>query len=322
MGTPIASPALRAMSDGGLLAMKHRVLVISFLGLILSVPLLAETPGQTVVGQIVFENNSMVCASCEVQLETMEKRVVATETVGLSGRFAFDNVAPDSYLIRVKMSGFEEVDQRVDVHEVYVAGQNSIILLKELQTAGGKVPSSNEGYRVHVSQLTEQYPKKAVSLYNKALKNRKNNKVDLALRQLEEAVAIAPGFYGALHELALLYNKAGRQKDAERALLKAHHVNPKAVEPLVNLTGLYLKSDELERAVETGKQAVNVDPKCASAFVNLGLALYRAADLTEAERALKKALDLDSNMPKVQVVLTNIHLQLQLNGQVKGQLAR
>jgi hypothetical protein len=82
--------------------MKHRVLVISFLGLILSVPLLAETRGQTVVGQIVFEHNSMVCSSCEVQLETMEMRVVAKQTVGMNGRFVFDNVAPDSYLIRVK----------------------------------------------------------------------------------------------------------------------------------------------------------------------------------------------------------------------------
>jgi superkiller protein 3 len=173
---------------------------------------------------------------------------------------------------------------------------------------------------VDTSEMIERFPKKAVEAYKKGLENKKKNKNDQAIKQFEQAIRIAPGFYPAHNELGLAYKQAGRFEDAEGAFLRAHELNDSNADPLVNLTSLYIDENKPDRAVETGEEAVKKNSRSASAFFNLGMALYKLAMLDRAENALKKALELAPKMAAVRLMLANVYLKARNRDKLMEQL--
>jgi superkiller protein 3 len=156
----------------------------------------------------------------------------------------------------------------------------------------------------------QQYPKKAVSDFEKGTELRKKKQDERAIKYFQDAVDLAPNFYEAHNQLGIAYRDTGRKDDAEREFLRAHELNSNAVEPLLNLAALYIDENDAPRAVSVGEQAVKANSHSAPAFFALGVALYKAAQLDRAEDALKKALDLAPKMASVRLALANVYLKL------------
>src|SRR5436190_20451750 len=94
---------------------------------------------------------------------------------------------------------------------------------------------------VDVSQMKENFPKKAVQNYEKALDERQKGRLESAVKLLEDAILLAPTFFHAHNNLGIVYEALKRFGDAEREFKRSHEISAKSDRPLVNLGGLYIQ---------------------------------------------------------------------------------
>jgi Tfp pilus assembly protein PilF len=270
---------------------------------------LEAAPGQAISGRLMFDNFTFECErQCTVTLLASGVQPVQTVYADLVGNFTFNGVPPGRYTIRVEIDGVEVANQPV---EAFGSGPRINVMIPSVQRPAAASRGSSAGSAsVDLSEFTGQYPKKAVSYFEKGSELLKKKKLDEAAKYFRSAIDLAPTFYQAHHQLGVTYREAGKLPEAESEFLLAHELNSSTVEPLLNLTALYIQENETERAVKTGEEAVKINPRSAPAFFNLGFALYKAAQLDRAEAALKRALDLAPKMANVRLMLANVYLKL------------
>jgi Tfp pilus assembly protein PilF len=267
-------------------------------------------------GRVLYPFGGRPCESCPVSLESAGVPIEKTMTDS-AGAFDFKNVHPGNYTINVRMEGYEDAEVRVDMGSRASVMPAMIFLSPALAPKPSDKPVAPV---LNVSDLPGKYPKKAVDLYNKAVKCREKGNADDAIVQLEEAVRIAPDFYQAHDELGKLYKAVGRLDDAEKEFMTAKRLNESSADPLIQLSSLYIDRGEPELAVRAGEEAVRKDSRSASAFFNLGLALYRISRLDRAEDVLKQALALAPSAGQVRLLLANVYLKRHDYDNVRVQL--
>ena len=270
---------------------------------------------RTIAGRLIFENSNFSCEQqCVVTLLAMGVRPVQTVFAGFGGQFAFRNVPRGDYTIKIDIDGFGTVSQAIRDYDAGFSVNIFIPLARQTTIgASGPVAASSTGTAPNVVDVTElpgQYPKKAVSFFEKGRKSLKKNKTSEAVQYFESAVQLAPNFYAAHNQLGVAYRVAGRMDDAEREFMRANEINAKGLEPLLNLTALYIDRKDHDKAVKFGEQAVQADSRSALAFFNLGIALYHVSQLEQSETALKRAVDLAPKMGEVRLMLANVYLKL------------
>jgi Tfp pilus assembly protein PilF len=267
-------------------------------------------------GKLIYLYQQAPCERCEVLLESNGIPVgsVFSDAVG---NFVFTGLRAGSYTLKVELQGFEKVEQRVEVSNLFDA--TTIVMLTPKTAVGG---DSDNHDVVHVSTYLDQYPEKAVKLYKKADKSAGKGKRTDAIKNLEEAVKIAPDFYHAHNYLGLLYKDEGRFADAANEFEIARNLNESSADPLINLSGLYIDDGQTDLAIKTGEEAVKKDSRSALAFFNLGLAFFRAAKLLPAQEALQKALQLAPKMAQARLALANVFIRLQNFMGLREQLTR
>jgi hypothetical protein len=276
-----------------------------FLGIILTVtlqPLLADGRSQ-IDGKIWNPYGSLPCDSCSVILEASGARIDSTNADS-TGAFHFKNVRPGTYIIRISLEGFQEVEFRVDMTPWGMSAPATILLQPE--TVVRKKP---EPAVVDVATISGKFPKKAIELYNKSEKEREKGNKSIAISDLEECVRTAPDFFQAHEQLGKLYMAEGRLDEAEREFLEAKRLNESSADPLIQLSGLYVDRNQPELAVRAGEEAVKKDSRSAAAFFNLGLAFYKLSRLDNAEDVLKKALALAPSAGQIRLLLANVYLK-------------
>jgi Tfp pilus assembly protein PilF len=274
----------------------------------------SEAAEQTISGTFFTEHGDLSCDRCMVSLLANGVRPIATTFLDLGGHFTFRGVPRGSYTIHAEIEGFEDVNQVVDASQGLEPNVAVTLVRRNPQTNTGK------GQIVNVSEILDGYPKKAVDAFKKGVEYHKQKKAEEAMKSLEAALRIAPGFYQAHNELGIVYKEVGRANDAETEFMKAHELNNTNIEPLMNLTSLYLEQNKPDRAVSASEEAVKANSRSAPAFLNLGIALYKAAMPDRAEVALKKALELAPKMASVRLMLANVYLKLRRYDNVLEQL--
>ena len=70
---------------------------------------------RSISGRLMFDNAGFSCEfQCQVTLLASGVRPIQTTFVDLGGRFAFNNIPPGLYTVRVEIEGFETVNQQVE----------------------------------------------------------------------------------------------------------------------------------------------------------------------------------------------------------------
>jgi tetratricopeptide (TPR) repeat protein len=177
---------------------------------------------------------------------------------------------------------------------------------------------------VDVSQMKENFPRKAIQNFEKALEEKKKGQNAKAIQLLEETVQLAPTFFHARNNLGMLYQGAKRYADAEKEYRSARALNQKSAEPLTNLGSLFIEQADLYKEKDEGEnvsgkllddaldaleQAVKLDPRSTAAYYYLGAANYKSSFYEEAEAALTKALALEPNLNLIRLMLANVYLK-------------
>jgi len=260
--------------------------------------------GRFEIEGILLHADNTTCQDCPVTLEAPGGVPVATTLTNGAGSFTFKELKAGTYIIRIRIDGYEEIEQRAEAG-VFGSPRGFYAL-----TPRRAAPGAAQGDRVlDVSKSLERYPRDAVEMYKKASKSVEKNKPEEAVQRLEEAIRIAPDFYDAHLSLGKLFRTAGRLDDAEREWIAAKDLNESSAEPLVLLSALYTERGAFDLAVQAGEEAVRRDSRSVPALLNLGLALYQTSQWRRAETVLKMALDLTPDRGPIRLLLANVYLK-------------
>ncbi len=212
-----------------------------------------------------------------------------TRTDG-SGRYFFGNLSSGRFVIKVLPFGtsFEEQSQEVEIVNIpRPGGSTSDQAYKDFYLRARKTgPDVKE---ISGTVYAQEVPENARKLYEKAVSDLDNNRVDAGMQSLVEAVTVFPEYYLALERLGREYIARQNYEYARAVYTKIVSVNEKSYS---GWYGLGFSSYALKQpavAIEAAKKATVLDQGSTAAFLLLGISYRQARNFAEAEKALLNA---------------------------------
>ena len=126
----------------------------------------------------------------------------------------------------------------------------------------------------------------------------KQDKLDDALVQFQQAVTLDPSFAAAQLNLAFTYDRLNRTDEAIRAYQKAIELDPKNGTASNNLGILYEKKGLYDEAIAAIEQALRSDPATPNAAENLENVKKNKASLAERDARIAAAKKQVEAQPK------------------------
>jgi Flp pilus assembly protein TadD len=262
----------------------------------------------------------------EVLLLQNAEQVVAHTYADSNGRYRFTGLTRGTYFVNVKLDGFEEVRQRVDLGGTVGENIVNIILDFKQERIVERPPDFTGEDRevVDIADLSRKYPGRIIDQYEDAVEDTRAGNLPRAEQRLLAVIAEAPDFYFAHKELGSVYQKLGRFRDAETAYKQARDLRPASASPLLGLGSLYIQEVEsgtqltssevrtiLDEALDHLEAAIKLKPDAAFAYYLAGIAYYRSAFYEDAEEHLKRALFLESRLAHARLALANVYVKME-----------
>lgn len=262
----------------------------------------------------------------EVLLLQNAEQTVAHTYADSNGRYRFTGLTRGTYFVNVKLDGFQEVRQRVDVGLGSADTIVNIILdfVEERVVQPGVDFSGEDSEVVDIAELSRNYPSRIVKEYEGADEDFRKGNVVRAQERLEALIAEAPDFYHAHNTLGMVYQKLQGYRDAETEYKQARDLRPNSAAPLINLGSLYIEEADasagqgnsvvrkiLDQALDNLEAALKLKPNTAFAHYLLGVAFYKSAFYEDAEDNLKRALLLEPRLAHARLALANVYIRMQ-----------
>ena len=114
------------------------------------------------------------------------------------------------------------------------------------------------------------------------------------------------------YDQALAHLKAGRNKEAEQALLALTQRAPELSGPHANLGMVYHRTGRTKEAIEALNRAIQLNPRRAVYYNELGIVYRQEGKFDDARRAYRKALDADPDYALAHLniaILYDLYLQ-------------
>ena len=266
-------------------------------------------------------------------LQLDETRLVGFGYTNSTGEFTLPEQPAGYYYIVVRIDGFKEYKERINVDGcikvfdqfIYMEWDDEVIPPVILDFTG----EVNES--VDVSELKRVFPKKAVDEFERARQERLNGQPDRARVRLEKLLAEYPDFYDAHNALGSVYLEAQRFRDAEKQYNEARKLKPLSAAPLVSLGSLYVQEAEaslnpqpglagvilpggdlaiiLTDALDVLADATKLKPDAAFAYYLTGIAEMRATRYARSEQNLRKAIELEPRLRWSRIALGNLYIR-------------
>ena len=289
-------------------------------------PSTASISGRVIVPVANFQDMFEV-----VLVQNLEQPVQAT-VADSQGRYRFSGLTRGTYYIVIKLEGFQDVRQRVDL-----AGDSVINIIMDFQEERTvKPPTDLSGEQlgvVDVVDLSRSYPSRIVDALKTAEKDIQATNYAKALLILEEIVKEAPDLYQAQRMIGMVYQKLARYRDAESAYRTAADLRPMSAAPLINLGSLYVEESQasesrgsavvraiLNQALASLNEAIKLKSDAPFAYYLLGVTYYKSAFYEDAEDHLKNAISLAPDLYDARLALANVYLKMQEWSNVIAQL--
>ncbi|WP_158240655.1 tetratricopeptide repeat protein [Telmatospirillum siberiense] len=195
------------------------------------------------------------------------------------------------------------------VRAAIISAISSGDLPRAVRTAHGILESEGhyEGYFALVTALLDGgHPEMAVQYfavlrdalpghsqvaYGYGLALQRTGRLEEAIAQWRQAVALSPDFVDACRNLAMGLIDTGRDGEAEFFLQKLLGVSPRDAEALLHLGNIAFRRGAMADARARYQDALRITPHLADAWTNLGEAERSLGRLAEAEICLREALN-------------------------------
>lgn len=297
--------------------MHARSLLIAIIsGLLLSTAVSAREslgmPGQ-ISGEVRFADTGQpafnVLVNCEA---TTGGGLVGQLFTDRNGRFNFTNLALTNYSITVRVGGYIEERQSVELLTAPTA-----YLQFRLK------PDKSNPAPVKPGVIDVSVPESAKREFDSATKALEKGKdgIDEAVRHLEKALTIYPKYSQAALMLGTAYMDLGQWEKAEQSLKKTLEINPQAANALFALGELYRQQKRTDDAEKVVVQGLDVEPRSYQGHLNLARIYWDTSSqikdetqarpvLEKAYEEVKKSLELNPEFAPAHVVKGNLLLRV------------
>ena len=136
------------------------------------------------------------------------------------------------------------------------------------------------------------------AIFNLAIKNHLENKIDIAQNLYEKVLKIYPNHSRALNNLGILSYNLNNNDQAIEYFRKAIDVNPLEADAYNNLGTIFKNLNKTEKAIECFKKAVEINPKQADAYNNLGILFKELREYKKALKFIENSIEINPNNEK------------------------
>lgn len=255
----------------------------------------------TIQGNVYFSDERQPAQNVSVQLMSSEGDMIAPETTTESGGFEFHGLSHGSYSIAIDAQGYERASYPVDLS--FTSARGVIIYLKP--STNGKTAKPGSSISAHELSM----PEKARELMDSGKKKFYADKNPQgALADFQGAVAAAPGYYEAFHQLAMTEVTLGRPEDAETHFRKAIELSgDKYGDAEIGLGTMMLNRGDNSEGEKTIRRGIELSPNNWLGHYELGRALLNENQISEAYKSAAQARTLAPSAPTVYRLLSDIH---------------
>ena len=256
-----------------------------------------------IVGSVLIDGEGQPAVRVRVNVKALSGGGLATTFTDATGRFEAPAEGTGSVIVAVQEQGYEPVEQMVDVG---LAGSapGVIITLRKLRTN----PVDREGYTVSVHSF--KVPAKARRAFEKGIERLQKKDIEGSLERFAEATNVFPDYYEAYYEIGLANLELRRGDKAEQALQRAIDLSGgHYAEAQFALGALLCERQAYPEAERLLRRAIEVDANSWKGHLFLGQALFGQGRLAEAEKSAREVLLRRSDLPRVYILLANIHIR-------------
>ena len=160
------------------------------------------------------------------------------------------------------------------------------------------------------TELARSYIDKANLILNRAQneedKKEANQFLEEAVEAYNKAIEIKPDYAPAHFELAILYDRQGKTKEAIARMENSFQLAPRDSGVLFQLGVLYYKDSQFEKAKRAFASAVSINPDFSNARYFLGLLYDREGNKEAAIAQFEKIAELNPDNELVKKILENL----------------
>jgi Tfp pilus assembly protein PilF len=253
-------------------------------------------------GQIRYAKTGRPAELILVRLESWDGASAGETTSDRTGRFTFMGLWKALFIVSVRVQGFTEIKQQVDLR-TQVSDYVQLQLVPEETSTPIPQPK-------HAAVIDATIPPAARGEFEKgseALVSEKN--VDNGIRHLEKAVRLYPQYVDALLLIGRTYMDKEDWLKAEAAFRQVLTLNSKASAGYFALGELYLREKKYPDAETNMLSGIHLDLKSVQGHFLLGLLYYELGDLVKAGPQVGTALQLNPKFARGHLLAANILLR-------------
>lgn len=261
---------------------------------------------RTLSGNVYHAGGNQPAENVSVELHSTEGSIIALIPTSSTGWFEFRGLPRGVYVIQINLSGFEPVSFSVDLY--FSSSRGNVIYLNPRADSSPNQPS---GHTVSAHELS--MPKQARALMASGKKKLYTDKdPEAGLKDFQQAVSAAPGYYEACYQIAMADVTLGRKENAAQAFRKAIELSRDTYgEADIGLGTIMVDDADFSGGEKAIRRGIELSPTLWLGHYELGRVLLSENRIGDAEKAALQARSLAPNTPIVYRLLANVHLRQQ-----------
>jgi cytochrome c-type biogenesis protein CcmH/NrfG len=267
-----------------------------------------------ITGQVRYNDRGQPAFNVLVRCDSLNSGSCGQETTDRSGRFRFTGLSPSQYIITLRVPGYIEQQQTVEL----LTSPSATIQFQLRRDGSGTLPISQSGVvNLRIPLAAEkEFDQSAASLTSG-----KKEGVEDGIRHLIKAINIYPEFVQAHLMLGTAYMDLGQLDKAEQSLKRTVELDPKTANAWFALGELYSTQKKDRDAEKTFLNGLEIESRSYQAHLSVARVYLDMASKIkvdgQAKPLLEKAYDhvnqslkLNPNFSQAHLVKGNLLLQV------------
>ncbi len=253
-------------------------------------------------GQVRYGQGGRPAELILVRLESFGGGIVGDATTDRNGSFMFTGLTPELYIVSVRLAGFREVQQQVDLRTQLTDYVQLLLVAEDSRP----VPSSAKRNVV----IDANVPLAALSEFEKGRDSLSQpNNLEKGIGHLESAVRLYPQYLEAMLLLGTAYMDKRDWENAENKLKQVLIISANTTGAHFGLGELYFRQKKYAEAEKEMLSGISLDPKSVQGHFMLGRLYYELGNLAKAAPQVGTALQLDPKLARGYLLAGNILLR-------------
>jgi tetratricopeptide (TPR) repeat protein len=251
-------------------------------------------------GQLRYAQGGHPAEFVLVRLEIFSGGMAGETNTDRNGKFSFTGLTPELYIVSVRLQGFKEVQQQVDL-------RTQVTDYIQLQLVADDRSDSSTSTKPGV--INAHVPNDAVAEFQKGCDALLHDNTGEGILHLEKAIKLYPNYSEAMLLLGTAYMDNREWDKAESTLRQALAAEPKLAAAYFALGELYLRQKKYTDAEKQTIAGLKLDPKSVGGHFLLGRLYYELGDIVKAGPHVGTALRLNPKFAEGHLLAANILLR-------------